>query len=348
MSKLFHIVERHLWQASLPAGSYRAASLESEGFIHLSYVHQWRLTQQRYYRKHSDLLLLHIDSAALPNQPRVEGGFPHLYAPLPCRAVTKVEDLTPLRDLTVALHCAIKPGVDSLTEARLGGADLVVLPELGWQSWCPERPERDARDEDCGRTQQQAQAARQAGVWLLGGSLLNRRNTALLFNPEGEVRLRYEKMHLPQEPGFWEANHYDPGTEGPRVCDELGFPLGVQLCSDIQRPFGSMFLRAQGAAAILLPRATERGTYEKWRLVMQAMARLSSCYLLSVNRPQLDEPPIGGPSVIIGPDGEIVAEHDGPWLQATLKHEEIVKARAEYPGYLDVPHQLYAKAWQAV
>lgn len=348
MSKLFHIVERQAWQACQASGLYRASSLDNEGFIHFSYSHQWRLTQQRYYRRHSDLLLLHIDPALLPEQPRLENGFPHFYAPLPCSAVTQVERLTPLRDLTVALHCAIQPDVDSLRAARHGGADLVVLPELCWQSWCPARPEREAEDEDCGRAQQQAQSARQAGVWLLGGSILNRRNTALLFNPAGEIRLRYEKMHLPQEPGFWEANHYDAGGEGPKVCDELGFPLGVQLCSDIQRPFGSMFLRAQGASAILVPRATERATYGKWRLVMQAMARVSGCYLLSVNRPNLEDPPIGGPSLVIGPDGEIVAEQEGLWLQATLRHEEIVKARSEYPGYLDIPHPVYAKAWQDV
>lgn len=340
---MFHIAQQSEWQASQASGEYRPASLAAEGFIHFSYAHQWRLTLQRYYQRQAGLVLLHIDEAALPAGLKVENGFPHLYAPLPCSAVTRVENLTPLRDLTVALHRGIRP---SAQELRAAEADLVVLPELPWHRWCPAQPERDPQDEDLGRADEQAQAARASGKWLLGGSLLGRRNTALLYNPEGELKLRYEKVHLPQEPGFWEANHYDPGQQGPRVCDALGFPLGVQLCSDIQRPFGSMFLRAQGAAAILLPRATERGTYQNWRLVMQAMARVSGCYLLSVNRPDLDEPPIGGPSVVIGPDGEVLAESTDPWLTWTLKHDEIVKARAEYPGYLAVPHELYAREWQ--
>ena len=342
---MFHIVARSDWEAAQAAGEYRPASLASEGFIHFSYAHQWRLTQQRYYRNHSDLLLLHIDAAALPDKLKVENGFPHLYAPLACAAVTRVQSLTPLRDLTVALHRGIRPTADELREVQ---ADLVVLPELPWHRWCPAQPERDPQDEDLGRAEQQAQVARDSGKWLLSGSILNRRNTALLYSPEGELKLRYEKVHLPQEPGFWEANHYDPGQEGPRVCDDLGFPLGVQLCSDIQRPFGSMFLRAQGASAILLPRATERGTYQNWRLVMQAMARVSGCYLLSVNRPDLDDPPIGGPSLVIGPDGEVLAESSDAWLTFTLRHEEIVKARAEYPGYLAVPHQLYTQAWSTI
>ncbi len=342
---MFHIVARSEWEAARAAGEFRPASLDSEGFIHFSYAHQWRLTQQRYYQKQTDLVLLHIDAAALPKELKIENGFPHLYAPLPCSAVTRIQPLTPLHDLRVALHRGIRPTADDLREVQ---ADLVVLPELPWHRWCPAQPERDPQDEDLGRAEQQAQVARDSGKWLLSGSLLNRRNTALLYSPQGELKLRYEKVHLPQEPGFWEANHYDPGEKGPGVCDDLGFPLGVQLCSDIQRPFGSMFLRAQGAAAILLPRATERGTYKNWRLVMQAMARLSGCYLLSVNRPDLDDPPIGGPSVVIGPDGEVLAESSDPWLIFTLRHDEIVKARAEYPGYLDVPHQLYAQAWSSV
>ncbi|MFN8613146.1 MAG: DUF952 domain-containing protein [Vulcanimicrobiota bacterium] len=342
---LFHIAEESCWLASQSEGEYRPASLENEGFIHFSYGHQWRLTQQRYYRGRSGLLLLHIDESALPPALRVEGGFPHLYAPLPCSSVVRTETLTPLRDLTVALHRAIRPEADSLRQVQ---ADLVVLPELPWHRWCPAQPDRDPQDEDLGRADEQARVARESGKWLLGGSLLGRRNTALLYNPQGELKLRYEKIHLPQEPGFWEANHYDPGQEGPRVCDDPGFPLGVQLCSDIQRPFGSMFLRAQGAAAILLPRATERGTYQNWRLVMQAMARVSGCYLLSVNRPDQEDPPIGGPSLVVGPDGQVLAESEAPWLTFTLKHEEIVKARADYPGYLDLPHQVYARAWQSV
>ncbi|MBS2039137.1 DUF952 domain-containing protein [bacterium] len=342
---MFHIADQSAWQACQASGEYRPPSLSQEGFIHFSYAHQWRLTQQRYYQGQDGLVLLHIDEAALPPGLKQENGFPHLYAPLPCSAVTRVEVLTPLRDLTVALHRGIRPEPESLSQVQ---ADLVVLPELPWHRWCPAQPERDPQDDDLGRAEQQAQVARDSGKWLLGGSILNRRNTALLYNPQGELKLRYEKVHLPQEPGFWEANHYDPGQEGPRVCDDLGFPLGVQLCSDIQRPFGAMFLRAQGAAAILLPRATERGTYKNWRLVMQAVARLSGCYLLSVNRPDLEDPPIGGPSVVIGPNGEVLAEDDSPWLTFRLSHDEIVKARAEYPGYLEVPHELYARAWQSI
>jgi len=123
---VFHIVARSEWEAAQAAGEYRPASLHSEGFIHFSYSHQWRLTQQRYYRNHTDLVLLHIDPAALSQKLKVENGFPHLYGPLPCSAITRVQPLTPLRDLTVALHRGIRPTADDLREIQ---AELVVLPE---------------------------------------------------------------------------------------------------------------------------------------------------------------------------------------------------------------------------
>lgn len=346
MNSLFHLAGAGDWQAACPTGQYRAASLQSEGFIHFSFAHQWRLSQQRYCRGQEDLLLLRIDPSLLSDEVRIENGFPHLYGPLDCAAVVEVTRLAPARDLRVGLACALRPGLEVLQQAAAQGCRLVVLPELPFHRWCPAFRERDPQDEDNGRAAAQAQLARQSGLWLLGGSLENRRNTAYLWNPQGEVDLRYEKMHLPQEPGFWEADHYDPGSQPPGVSDGMGFPLGIQVCSDIQRPFGSMFLRHQGAAAILVPRATDRGTFANWRLVMQAMARMTACYVLSVNRPGPEfGVPLGGPSLVVGPDGQVLAEAEQPLTCVTLEHEAVVRARSEYPGYLAVPSSVYAAAW---
>lgn len=341
---LYHIVSKVDWRAA--SETYRAASLDQEGFIHFSYAHQWRLTLQRYYCGRSDLLLLQVDPAKLVGELRVENGFPHLYAEMPGEAVASVTPLAAYQDLTVCLVSAVSPSLELLAQAK--GARLAVLPELPFQRWCPAFEERDDADEDDrgSRARQQAELARKSGLWLLGGAIRNRRNLACLWDDAGTARLTYEKIHLPQEPGFWEANHYDPGQQPPRVCDDLGFPLGIQICSDIQRPFGSMFLRHQGAGAILVPRATERGTFSRWRLVMQAMARMSACYVLSVNRPGPEfGVPLGGPSLVVGPDGEVLAESEETLTFVTLRHAEVVRARADYPGYLEVPAQVYAAAW---
>jgi hypothetical protein len=53
-------------------------------------------------------------------------------------------------------------------------------------------------------------------------------------------------------PGFWETSHYEPGTAAPARIDAFGLPIGVQICSDANRPEGSHLLGAQGAQAILI------------------------------------------------------------------------------------------------
>ena len=84
-----------------------------------------------------------------------------------------------------------------------------------------------------------------------------RTSRALLFDGRGEIVGRYEKLHLPEEPGFWETSHYEPGTRRAQATSKvLDWPFGMQICSDINRPEGSHLLGAQGAQAILAPRAT--------------------------------------------------------------------------------------------
>jgi uncharacterized protein (DUF952 family) len=90
---MFHITTRDAWEAARTAGTYRAQSLETEGFIHFSLASQLAGTAQRYYAGVGDLIVLCVDEAGL--DVRIEGGFPHLYEPLPVAAVM---DVMPLED----------------------------------------------------------------------------------------------------------------------------------------------------------------------------------------------------------------------------------------------------------
>ena len=124
-----------------------------------------------------------------------------------------------------------------LAEAAERGADLAVLPELPLNTWHPST--RQAKDEDAEgmdgqRTRIQAEAAAEAGIGLVGGIIHRnehgrRTSRALVFDGAGEVRATYEKLHLPEEEGFWETSHYEPGTEGPKRIDVFGVPIGLQL-----------------------------------------------------------------------------------------------------------------------
>jgi len=169
---------------------------------------------------------------------------------------------------------------------------------------------------------------------------------ALVFDRGGNLRATYEKLHLPEEPGFWETSHYQPGTEAPHRIDGFGMPIGVQICSDANRPEGTHLLAAQGVEAVLIPRATESATYQRWRLVFRANALTSACYVLSVNRPDTEAGVlIGGPSIAVDPNAQVLLETNDPIGIVTLESAVIARARVAYPGYLPVRADLYADAW---
>ncbi len=245
-----------------------------------------------------------------------------------------------------------------LREAADRGADLALLPELPLNPWRPAT--KDARDDDAEpmdgrRATTQAEAAAEAGIGLVGGIIHRdaatgrRTSRALVFDANGILTATYEKLHLPEEPGFWETSHYEPGTEAPQRIDAFGLPIGVQICSDNNRPEGAHLLGGQGAMAVLVPRASEERTYPRWKVVFRANALTSATYVLSVNRPSPEEGVLlGGPSVAVAPNGEVMVETTDRLALAHLDAAAIRRARVDYPGYLPVRSRLYADACDAI
>ena len=244
-----------------------------------------------------------------------------------------------------------------LAEAADRGADLAVLPELPLNPWRP--ASKQARDEDAegmggSRAAAQSEAAAEAGIGLVGGIIHRaedgrRTSRALVFDRAGQLRATYEKLHLPEEPGFWETSHYQSGTKPPRRIDGLGLPIGVQLCSDTNRPQGTQLLGAQGVIAVVNPRASEERTLQRWKAVWRANALTACCYVLSVNRPYPEEGVIlGGPSVAYDPNGELLVETTDALALVTLDADAVTDARRAYPGYLPIHARLYADAWDEI
>ena len=101
MTTIFHIAEAPAWDAAVVSGSYRAPSLSTEGFIHLSTRSQFVASASRYYAGRTDLVLLEVDESALPDGSlRYEAStndelFPHLFAALPVGAVLRVHTFLP-------------------------------------------------------------------------------------------------------------------------------------------------------------------------------------------------------------------------------------------------------------
>ena len=104
MPRIFHITTRSAWEEAVTAGSYTADSLKSEGFIHCSQAEQVTWVANTRFRGRTDLVLLHVDEAAVGAEVRrenLEGGvtlFPHVYGPLPVAAVLDVTPMVPASD----------------------------------------------------------------------------------------------------------------------------------------------------------------------------------------------------------------------------------------------------------
>jgi predicted amidohydrolase len=261
-----------------------------------------------------------------------------------------------VRDVFVGAGSALRLEA-CLGEARARGAELALLPELPLNAWCGavrERRAEDAEPPGGARHQAMAAAARGARIGLIGGAIVRddsgqRFNTALTFDEEGQLVSSYRKLHLPEEEGFWETSHYEPGATPPEVVRSFGLPIGIEICSDVNRPELAHALAGAGALAIFAPRATEAATFDRWRLVLRATALTGACWVLSVPRPAPEDGvPLGGPSIAISPDGEVLVESTERLVIVTLERAAVVEARRRYPGYLAVRSDLYARAWQEV
>ncbi len=246
----------------------------------------------------------------------------------------------------------------ALRAAAEAGAQLAVLPEIPLNPWSPASKvalDEDAEEVDGPRQQAFAAAARDAGLALLGGAIIRdpvtraRHNTALLYDRSGSCLGRYRKVHLPEEEGYWETSHYAPGDQPPAVMEGLPLKVGVQICSDVNRTSGFQLLGALGAEVVLAPRCTPPQTWARWKLVLRANAVTSSTYVVSVNRPAPSpDGLIGGPSIAIGPNAEVLVETTEPLAVVTLSREAVRASGAEYPGYLKVFPDLYARGWMSV
>jgi predicted amidohydrolase len=242
-----------------------------------------------------------------------------------------------------------------ISEAKRQGATLSILPEIPLQPWAPatKQPcDDDAEALGGGRCLLLSDIAREFGMHLIGGAIIKsqgkRHNTTLVYDAAGKLVDTYNKLHLPDEPGFWEGNHYEVGNECPRCIDSV-VPLGIQTCSDINRPEGAHMLGALGAELIACPRANEAKLFDDWRPVFQANARTSCAYVVSVNRPVAEAGvEFGGPSIAVDPSGQVILESTDPVCTFEFDHDVIKQARKNYPGYLDTRADLYAQGWAAI
>jgi len=220
-------------------------------------------------------------------------------------------------------------------QAEKAGAQLLLLQELH-----NERYFCQTEDSDCfdlaeaipgPSTEFLAGLARQHGLVIVG-SLFERRaaglyhNTAVVLDSDGRLAGRYRKMHIPDDPGFYEKFYFTPGDLGFTPIQTSIGRLGVLVCWDQWYPEAARLMALAGAELLLYPTAIgwdrednpeeQQRQLHAWQTVQRGHAVANGIPVLSCNRtgfepsPNATDPGIAfwGHSFVCGPQGEILAE----------------------------------------
>ena len=151
-------------------------------------------------------------------------------------------------------------------------------------------------------------------------------NTAAIFENDGSLRGLYRKMHIPDDPLYYEKFYFTPGDLGFRALDTSAGRLGTLVCWDQWFPEGARLTALQGATILFYPTAigwhpaekAEFGVaqHDAWRTIQRAHAIANGIYVAVVNRvgyegkPETGDPGLEfwGNSFVADPFGQMVAE----------------------------------------
>jgi len=231
--------------------------------------------------------------------------------------------------------------IERIREAAARGAQVVCLQELfRSQYFCrEENHELFALAEPVPgpTTAALGSVARELGVVLIA-SLFERRaaglyhNTAAVLNADGTLEGLYRKMHIPDDPLYYEKFYFTPGDLGFRAFESPFGKLGVLVCWDQWYPEAARLTALQGADVLCYPTAIGWHPSEKeehgaaqldaWRTIQRAHAIANGVYVAAVNRVGYEGTPesgleFWGNSFVADPFGQVIA-------QASTDREEIL------------------------
>ena len=224
-----------------------------------------------------------------------------------------------------------------IAQAAQRGAELVVLQELhNTPYFCQtENPDLfDLAEPIPGpSTDFFGTLARQFGIVIVT-SLFERRaaglyhNTAVVIEKDGTIAGKYRKMHIPDDPAYYEKFYFTPGDLGFEPIDTSVGRLGVQVCWDQWYPEGARLMALRGADLLIYPTAIgyessdtpeeQARQREAWTTVQRGHAVANGLPVIAVNRTGHEPDPSGqthgiqfwGSSFVAGPQGEFLFRAD--------------------------------------
>lgn len=254
--------------------------------------------------------------------------------------------------------------VSRLREAAAAGARIACLPELFLTPYFCQRESPRAFDLaepiPGPSTDRLGRLARELGLVIVA-PLFERRaagvyhNSAAILDADGSLAGIYRKMHIPDDPCFYEKYYFAPGDLGFRAFDTQAGRIGVLICWDQWFPEAARLVALQGAEIIMVPTAIgwhprERkalgdGQLDAWQTVQRGHAVANGVYWAAVNRVGLERPSkdadglqFWGSSFACDPFGAILAQAPsdaGTTLYVDIESRRIEEVRRAWPFLRD-------------
>ncbi|CCE23559.1 carbon-nitrogen hydrolase [Methylotuvimicrobium alcaliphilum] len=244
--------------------------------------------------------------------------------------------------------------IDLIKEAKQSGANLAVLPELHLGPYFCQN-----EDFNCFATAEPipgpsteilSQAAKDQEIVIVSTIFEKRapglyHNTAVVFDTDGSIAGKYRKMHIPDDPGYYEKYYFTPGDIGFKPIETSIGKLGVMVCWDQWYPEGARLMALAGADILIYPTAIgwdpadtndeKQRQLDAWITIQRAHAIANGLPVVSCNRIGFEASPddastgieFWGNSFITGPQGEFLAQA-GTSEQIILT-KELDRARSE-------------------
>jgi len=243
----------------------------------------------------------------------------------------------------------LERGMARVEEAAGLGAQLICLPELFRSRYFCQREDPalfDLAEPVPGPTTEAlSNVAREKRVVVIAPVFERRapgvfHNSAAVIDADGELRGLYRKMHIPDDPGYYEKFYFAPGDLGFRAFDTAVGRVGALICWDQWYPEGARLTALRGASLLLYPTAIGWHPHEKerygaaqrdaWRTVQRAHAIANGVYVAAVNRVGFEPPSDVGPGIefwgssfVADPFGVVVSEAPSDREDILLAHVDL-------------------------
>ena len=280
-----------------------------------------------------------------------------------------IVDSKKTRVALVQMRCSPEPeenrarAVEKIRTAAAQGANIVCLPELyASQYFCQEENHANfalAETIPGPSSELLGKLAAELRIVIIA-SLFERRaaglyhNTAIVLDADGSMMGRYRKMHIPDDPLYYEKFYFTPGDLGFKSWDTKKGKLGVCVCWDQWFPESARLTALSGAQLLFYPTAIgwhpgEKEQYgyaqhSSWETIQRGHAIANGCYVAAINRVGHEAPAGGagiefwGQSFLCDPAGQILAKgsiHEEEIIGVDIDFARVEEQRTHWPFLRD-------------